>query len=651
MPPRENLASDEQERGADRTIKELKGGFENVIAFPGANRQKIDSIQKGIGELEKQGIRDPQINAVKQRIERGEVQSIAEVLAAEQIIREIVLKKAENKLKESINDLEDDVLKYTADWMKIIQGCKSIAEMAQELKYMEDAMGDQLKQKRNFEELLAKSPRAAKMYLTEVAKTKDRSATLKRIEKTYARAIKAPESVQGEFFELVEKRKLDGKSYDKVLDKLLAEDAKLKNKYKGDIGENERIFGKKPAKEFIDWIDARKNFDEIRYAQHTLKTRYIPNRQKAQAEFEGMPETVTGPHKDKWENDLGYSERKALLESLHKLEHQSNNPLAQEYMQTLTNSPEEIASKEWSKMIGKFLQHSYEDQDTLMKAYPLTEGRQRKELASRFKALPDDVRQTSENKKFFTLDKEEKITRLTALEKDQAGSDSTEAWQNMMQTESGEEAFRKALGMVTRRTHGQAIVVADILGKKTMEDQRRTGVVSAADRQEANTAEAKGSRIGDKIGLVHDLTDGDVTINETGQKQEFHTIDLDELNQGAMEETSVHAIRRELIEDGTITNDESDPYSMSRFKRRGNNNEIDLSRDTGQRGQLEGMVKQMLMEALMMAVESMGGRPQREMQWNDLSAEQSRAMLSHYQDMTKMQFKGLEGLSTMRKAA
>ncbi|OIP79861.1 hypothetical protein COW94_04185 [Candidatus Peregrinibacteria bacterium CG22_combo_CG10-13_8_21_14_all_44_10] len=658
MPPGENLATDRVERGADRTIDRLQAdNFKNVLALSGEQQRRMESLGKGIAELGKQGVQSPEIDSIRQRMERGEIKSFAEVMAAESIVKGIAMKKAEQELKDSIDPDEDAVLGHTKGWLKAMEGMDTTG-VANEIKEIKNIKTEQAEHKKNVQALKAKSPRAFKAYLKELKKNKERGLMtkskkdiLKDTETTYSKAMKAPEAVQGEFFAKLDKGELTKDSAGETLKELEAQHKDMIAKYEKSLDDNVKIFGKKPVAEFKSWIAGRKNFAEIQWAQHVMDTDYLPKRQQVQTEFENMPDNVTKPHKEKWENDLGYSERRALLASLHNLEHQANNPMAQEYMQTLTNSPEEVAAKEWPKMTEDFLKHDYADQETLLKAYRLTEGRQRRELADRFKKLPDDVRQTPENQRFFTLDKEEKITLLSALEKDQTGADSTKDWQNMMQTESGDQAFQRALGMVTGRTRGQAVVLADIMGKKTYEDQMRTGVVDASDRQEKNIREGKGSRIGDKMELVHELTGEDTTINDMGQEQEFHTMDLDALNQGAMNESSVQAIRRELVEDGTITNDEKDTYSMARFVRRGSDNEIDLARNTDQRDNLEGMVKQMLMEALMMAVESMGGKPQREIAWDDLSEEQSKAMLGHYQEMTKMQFKGLEGISTMKKAA
>ncbi len=654
MPPGENLASDRQERGADRAIDALRGP-DNVIPFPGEHQRKIESLTKGIRDLEKQNFRSIEMDSIKQRIERGEITSFAEVMTAENVVKNAAIQRAEQELKDTMDDDEDSALKSTKDWIGYM-GTLDVAGIAGEFKKINDIRGQRIEHKKNVESLKAKSPRAFKIYIDKAKENKKRGYVtsnkdiLKDVEKTYAKAIKAPEAVQGEFFAKVEADELKEDSFEATLKALEAEHKQMVAKYEKMLDQNEKIFGKKPVQEFKAWLAQRKNFAEIQWAQTVLERKYIPERQLAQQEFEEMPEAVTAPHKNKWENDLGYSERKDLLDSLHRLEHQANNPLAQEYMQRMTNSPEEIASKEWAKMMQEFLNNSYEDQETLLKAYPLQEGKERRELADRFKALPEDVRQARENRKFFTLDKQEKITLLAALEQDQEGADSTDAWQNMIQTESGEQAFKRALSLVTGRTRGQAIVLADVLGKKTYEDQMKTGVVDAADRQEKNVTERKGDQIGGKIGLVHELTDEELTINEQGQEQEFHTMDLDALNQGAMEETSMQAVRREIREDKTITNDEKDTYSMARFTRRGSEREIDLAKDTNQRENLEDMVKQMLIEALMVAVDSMGGRPQREIKWDDLSAEQSKAMLGHYQEMTKMQL-GLDGLTTMRKSA
>ena len=642
-----------REGGADRAKDRRIDRGNNVIEFPGADKKKAEGLSKGIDELEKQGLRSTEINAVKQRLDRGEIQAPHEFMMAEGMVKQAALRHAEKELKESVDSDEDNILNYTKGCLKYMQGLKK-SEVAAQLKEIQENKPEQIAIKTRVQKLKAQSPRAFKAYVkalkTEKEKgtmTKSREDILKDTETTFAKAIKAPEAVQGEFFKMVEDGKLEEKDYTGTLKALEKEHKAMVAKYEKTLDENEKIFGKKPVKEFKTWLKERKSFDEIRYAQYILETQYIQERKKVQEEFESMPEAITAPHQEKWYNELGYSERKDFLQSLKQLEHQQNNPLAQEYFNQITGLPEEVASKEWSQMMQEFLQHSYEDQETLLKAYRLTEGKQRRDLADRFKALPEETRLT--NKNFFSLSKEEKIALLTALEKDQASEDSTEAWQDMMQTETGEGAFKRALHMVTGQTRGQSIVLADILGKKTYEDQMASGKVKAADRQEKNIKQ-EGDTVAEKVAQVHDLTDDEITISETGQEQEFHTMDLDLLNQGSMELTSIQSIRRELIEDGTVTNDEKDRYSRARFTRRGSERELNLAHDSEQRNNLEDMVKQMLTDALMMAVESMGGRPQRDIEWNDLSQKQSREMLKQYQQMTKQQI-GLDGLSTMKKAA
>lgn len=327
-------------------------------------------------------------------------------MRAEEELKQIALKDGEKTLKEVIDQDEDEAISYSKDWLGYMKGM-DISGMAQELKVLKEGQSNLAKHKKELEELKRKSPRAFKEYCKAAKEEKNRNILsktrkelLKEIKSTYTDVIKAPLSVQGEFFKMVDKKEVKDGEYEKALQKLTTQDHKKKEEYKGKI--DDKIFGKKPAKEFKTWIDERKNFEELDYALSTLKNQYIPERKAAQKEFEDLPTELTKEHQQNWEDNLGYSERRSLLDSLQQLEKSQENPLAQQHLKEITKHKKEFSPKEWPELTAEFLKLNFQNQELALKAFPFMVLNKRKELTQRFENLPGGTREA--NNDFFNLD-------------------------------------------------------------------------------------------------------------------------------------------------------------------------------------------------------------------------------------------------------
>lgn len=646
------------EKGIDDSL-ERHGHSENREAMLNKiidlnSKKKVEELSKNVTDLRKElGSSNPELTQIQQALNEGKIESPSELREAERRIREIAISQTEKDLKKVTDRDEDEVMGLTKEVIGFMKA-SSTTDIIQQIHSLKEAKQEQEKHKRELEALKSQSPRAFKAYL-KAAKAaanepamlmnekKTRKGILKDVKETFKSAIKAPSAVQGEFFKLVENSNIKKESFEEIL-------AELEKKYEQKIAayeklldNNVKIFGEKPAKEFKNWIRDRKSFSEIDFAQRKLENQYIPERKAVQKEFEDMPKALTKDHQKSWERDLGYSERKALLSSLKQLEHQQENPLAKEHLQQLTKAKKEIAPKEWAKMMQEFLQHNFQDQETLLKAFHLTELKKRQEIAKRFENLSPELQDA--NKDFFTLDLEEKIALLKALEKESAGEDSTQAWEDVLDTDQGRTTFAEKLHIIMGTNKGKGIQLADILAQKTIQDQRRSGKITAADRQEANMKAIAGEETADRLGILHDITDDQITVDaKDGKEKEIHTMDLFKLEHGSMEETGVQEMRRELREEG-VTNQAENRYSRAAFVQREGQRELDFTRNTDQRDQMESMVKEMLIDALMMAVESMGGTRMNRESFKDLSEERSQQMLEEYRKLTKQQFHGLEGIT------
>ncbi|EKD63690.1 MAG: hypothetical protein ACD_51C00226G0010 [uncultured bacterium] len=659
----QDYQDNEISRTADKSLaargygEMMQQAANNNNAFSGEKGEVIKIIRQ-IDTLQSANNNDHyEINELKERALDGKMSS----KELESQVKKTILRQAEKALKETVDPDEDNVLNHSKGWLKYMEG-RDLKDLAGEMKHMKESNKEQLKHKKKLEDLKEKSPRAFKAYLKALKQEMGRSSMsrtkseiLEDTKKTFDKAIKAPSAVQGEFFPKAEKGEIAKDSFEKTLEKLEQEyEAKIA-KYTKLVDENEGIFGKKPANEFRKWITERKSFAEIDEAQFILESKYIPERKEVQKEFEDMPEAMTKEHKEKWENDLGYSERKMLLQSLHQLEKQKDNPLAQEYMKTLTDSPREVAGKEWPKMMENFLKHDAADQETLLKAYKLTEGKERKEIADRFEDLPKNIQES--NKDFFNMDKEEKTILLRALEKDNKGENSADAWGDVMETDQGKTIFADKLRILLENNKtAKDIQMMDVLAGKTLKDQMISGETKSENRQLRRVKAKGGEDAAEKVEKLQDLTDGEVTIDaRTAKERQFHTMDLTKLGRGGMETNEMDTIRRELTDEG-LTNDERDYYSRAKFVMKDDGPEINLAQNVDQRNNITNLVQEQLIMALMMAVEAMSGRKVASANDNrafeEMAKERSKEMLGQWTEMTRHRFKGLTGLSEQaRKAA
>lgn len=652
----------ELERAADKSLagrgyaEMMQQAANNNEAFSGDKGEVIKLIRH-INILQQAANNDNyEIDQLKSQALEGKISS----KELETQVKKTMLEQAEKDLKKTIDPDEDGILGFSKGFMNYMKSL-DIKGITKEMKEMKESQKEQVAQKKEVEDLKQKSPRGFKAYIKALKIEKEkgtmgrtRKEILKDTKKTFDKAIKAPLAVQGEFFPQAEKGEITKESFEKVLERLTKEyEAKIA-KYTKLIDENEKIFGKKPAQEFKKWITERKSFAEIDEAQFVLESKYIPERKEIQKEFEDMPEAVTKSHQEKWDNELGYSERKELLASLHQLEKQPDNPLAKEYLKILTDSKREIAPKEWPKMMGNFLKHEFADQETLLKAYKLTEGAERGKIADRFEKLPKDMQKA--NKDFFNMDKEEKTTILRALEKDTKGENSAEAWGDVMGTEKGKTIFADKLRLLLENNKtAKDIQMMDILAGKTLKDQIISGRTKSEERQLRRIKARGGETATEKVAQLQDLTDGEVTIDaRTAKEKKVHIMDVTRLQRGAMETTEMDQIRRELTEEG-LTNDERDYYSRAEFVSKESGPEINLAQNVDQRNSITNLVQEQLIMALMMAVEAMSGRKIASANDNkafeEMAKKQSKEMLGQWTQATRHRFKGLTGLSEQAKKA
>jgi|GEM_PF-2261385 len=659
----------EEQRDSNDIIRRendiLRGLGRNLEAANNNNafkQERLDELNSGIKEVQKATKGgNGEVNQLERALQTREITNESQIERAEALLKGIILKEAEKKLKEMRDQDEDELLgdNLSKGWLKRIRTLDP-KEGAKELGYMDKIKPEEMKHKKRLEKLKSDSPRAFKAYIQEVQKEMGRSSlgktryeVLKDIESTYKDVIKAPLAVQGEFFKMIDKGELEKDSFKETLDKLQKEYEKMVKEYEELIDQNVKIFGRKPAQEFKKWIHERKNFEEMRYAKHVLETEYIPERRQLQAKFEKLPKSVTQEHEQKWYEELGYSERKALMDSFEKMEHQQNNPIAQEYLKLITNSPKEVASKEWSKMTEEFVKLSYEEQQNYLKAYHLMEGKERKNLADRFEALPQKTREA--NKDFFNLDKEEKIVLLKALEKNANNESGTKEWEDVLETEKGMSVFGDKLRMVFGGSQsGEAVMLADIMAKKTYEAQMVLGVTSAEKRQAKTLGAKAGKEAEEKATMIHEITDGETTVDQrTAREEEFHTMDMAQLRRGAVEKSELDNIKTEILTQRSISNNKEERYNRARFVNQSGEREVNLATETQQRSNIEQMVQDKIVQALLMTIEAMTGQKisgEKEKDLAEMAERKSEQLLKQYRNMTKQRFQ-LEGLSTMKKAA
>ncbi|MFA6528613.1 MAG: hypothetical protein WCT46_03670 [Candidatus Gracilibacteria bacterium] len=629
------------------------GNRENAMNPEAANNTEAFKLAGDLAKVEKAMGQNYEISSIRDLLLKGKIST----KEAEEQSREAIIEEAEKKIRNGMDKDEDEILEFTKGCTKFMQKLP-ISELAGEMERINESEPKQAKIKKEIAKLKSDSPRAFKAYILAIREEKKRGTMertreeiLKDTKTTYARAIKNPLAVQGEFFAKVEKKEIGKEAFEKTLNDLEAEHKEQIDEYNGLIDKNVKIFGKKPAEEFKKWIKTNpKNFKELRNCLDILKTEYIPQRQKVQEEFESLPDTLTKPYQEKWGNELGYSERRALIESLHQVEKNRTNPLAQEYLKLLTDSPKEIAPKEWPKMLDEFLQNDFEDQEALLKVFKLTELKQRRKLTDRFEKLPKAIRKTNDD--FFTLDREEKIKLLGNLEKDNEGEDSLSAWGDVIDTEEGLSVFREKLSQIMQTDGGTAAAIASVLAQKTIEDQRVTGKITAEDRQITKVKAKAGNSVAEKLGILHDATDGDVTVDglSNPKEEKIHTMDISKLNKNAMDKDELSAVKRELLVDRKVTNDVNNRYSRAKFiQREGNDIEMNLANNMEQRNQVEDVVMQKVIQALLMTVEALsGGRAISDTSKIEALAEKkSEKLLKVQRELTRRRF-GVEGL---KKAA
>ncbi len=637
-----------EDHGVDKAIAKF-GGVDQ-----GKSQKLIEDLTKANQEL--RGNR-PELRILADQLEAGQINTPQELKQAEKAAKGIIEQECSKILGKTVEKGEEGVLGHSKNVMRYISGL-SISDAAKELKDMQENQKNQEKHRKNVEKLKTKSPRAYKAYIKELKRAKDKGSfekstadILKDTEKQFARAIKAPMAVQGTFFKQVEKGDIDSDDYNKVLDKLERDCKKLTDKYVKLL--DPKIFGEEPAKEFEEWIKDASDMNKLEKYLHQLKSDYIPKRQRLQAEFEDLPEEITTPHQKKWYKELGYSERKSLMLSLKSVEHAGRNPLAQGYLKAMTDNPKEFASDELALLTNKFLLNSYDDQNTLLHAFNLTELKDRKELTKRFESLPDALQ--DENDDFWNMRKEDKIVMLRHLEDKKQEVEDEAIIDKLFGTQEGQSAFNTELMKALSTARGRSVQATDVVMNKIQQDQRKLGKVNIEDRQTQALHNKAGEQTAEKLDTLHDLSGGKETVDiDTGKTRKIKTIDLKKVNDGSMDTSQLAEVERELRESGVTSSAEDRTAPMQLIDTRGSGLEKNYTKNE-EREPVKEMVQELLAEALAAAAESLGLATQKPANNNDLfdkaDAERQRQILSAYQEHTKHRFHGLEGVTTDARLA